>query len=413
MALVHMRKLTISPSLRGVAVIYSSLILALVFGLISSSLTARSMSTTDLGQYRYLISCITVTVSATTLGLFSSAGALLAAPGSRTFQNLVTEGANAQGWFVAASTAICVASVFLFQSPSGSLGQWAVAAVLSMFMAWPVLMQEILRARGRFMSIALLNAAPSLLFILAILLFKVLDFGLNAALCVCAYFLSQGLIVFLVRYGDGLKLKPTRVGYAFLFKRNKRLGLNVYFGTFLAALTAQSGILLLQAFRASEDVGVFSLANTLTAPLTLLPSTIGTVFFSRLPNAPGFPRRVLAFTWTTSAAIALVFCVSSPFIIQVIYGSRFESVVLPAQICAVASMLQGVGDVYNRYYLANKDTSFLLYIAIGVCFTAIIVGAAGAVYFGVLGAAAAKMIGSLTYVFVLFLYYHFLGHRFG
>lgn len=408
-----MRKLTISASLRGVAIIYSSLVLALVFGLISSSLTARSMATTDLGQYRYLISCIAVIVSATTLGMFSSAGALLAAPGSRTFQNLVTEGANAQGWLVAASAAICVIAVFLFQSPSGNAGQWVMAAVLSMFMAWPILIQEILRARGRFVSIALLNAGPSLLFILAILLFNVSRIPLNAALCVCAYFLSQGLVVFLVRCGNGLKMKPTKVGYAFLFRRNKRLGLNVYFGTFLAALTAQSGILLLQAFRASEDVAVFSLANTLTAPLTLLPSTIGTVFFSRLPNAPGFPRHVLTFTWVTSVAITLLFCVAAPFTIHVLYGSRFESVVLPAQICAAAAVLQGVGDVYNRYYLANKDTLFLLYIAAGVCAVTVTLSIAGAVYFGVAGAAIAKIVGALTYVIILLLCYHYLGRRFG
>ncbi len=151
---------------RGFFYIYGSLIFALIFGLISSSMTSRLMPVRELGHYRFIISCVSVIVSAFTLGLFSSAGTLLAGPGNITFRRFVAGGASTQVWLVAAATSVLVGILVFTSQPPTASNRWLVAVILAGAMAWPLLLQEILRANGDFVGLGLLNAAPPALFIL-------------------------------------------------------------------------------------------------------------------------------------------------------------------------------------------------------------------------------------------------------
>lgn len=396
---------------RGVLYIYGSLVLALIFGLASSSLTARLMSERELGQYRFIISCVSVVTSALSLGLFSSAGTLLAGRGGRTFRTLVARGASTQAWMIAVACSICVGIVLLQSHGVSSL--WVLATVLGSAMAWPLLLQEILRAEGNFIGLAVLNAAPTAFFLLLLGASRLLLLPLDAPLSAFLFFLSQGLVVWALISRNNIILKPNRLGYAYLFKLNRNLGLNVYWGSFLAALTVQSGIFILQALKSPEDTAVFALAMTVTAPLTLLPSAVGTAYFSLLPGAWGFPEKVMRYAWIVSSIIAVAFCLLVPLAVHILYGPRFASVTIPAQLCGIGAVLHGMGDVYNRYYLANRDTKFLLKTASIVCAVALLVGLPAGQVFGPLGVASAKMMASGTYAFFLVYHYHIALRRFG
>ena len=211
----------------------------------------------------------------------------------------------------------------------------------------------------------------------------------------------------------GITLLPDPLGHAHLLKRNRNLGLNVYWATFLAALTAQAGVFALQVFRSTPDVAIFALAVTMSAPLTMLPGAMGTAYFSRLPGAIGFPPRVLACAWGLSIAVATVFCLVAPLAVNVLYGDHYDAVTSSAQLCAVGAVLHGMGDVYNRYYLANRQTNLLLRIAFLTCFVSIIACIPAAIFFGPLGVGAARLIASALYVSALAYKYHGVRYRFG
>lgn len=396
---------------RGVLYIYGSLVLALIFGLASSSLTARLMSETELGQYRFVISCVSVLASAFTLGMFSSAGTLLAGRGGRTFRMLVTRGASTQAWMVAAACSISVGIVLL--QTHGMSNLCLLAAILGSSMAWPLLLQEILRAGGHFVGLAMLNAAPTALFLLLLGASRLLLLPLDAPLCSTLFFLSQGAVAFWLIVRHAIDLKPQKTGYVYLFRQNRNLGLNVYWGSFLAALTAQSGVFILQALKSPTDTAMFALALTVTAPLTMLPSAVGTAYFSLLPGAWGFPEKVIRYAWVVSIAIAIAFFFVVPIAVHILYGDRFASVTIPAQLCGFGAMLHGMGDVYNRYYLANRDTNFLLKNVCFVCVTALVVGIPAGQLFGPTGVALAKLASSAAYVFSLVYHYHIAQRRFG
>lgn len=391
----------------GVLYIYMSLILALAFGLVSSSLTAQLMTENELGQYRFLISSASVVISAASFGMFSSAGTLLAGKGGGRLRMLVARGAGAQALIVAAACSICVGVVLHLGEDRSAGGMIALATLLGGAMAWPLLLQEILRARGQLVGLACLNALPTGLFILLLLgAARLLSGPLDAALCAILFFLAQGLVSWGLVYRYRIDLRAQRVGYAYLLSRNRSLGLHVYWASLLGVLTAQTGIFVLQSVRTPSEVAVFALAMTLTVPLTLLPSSIGTAYFSRLPGAPGFPPKVIGFGWAASVIVAVMFCLAVPFAVDTLYGTRFAAVSLPAQLCSVAAVLHGMGDVYNRYYLANRETRLLLRVATIVCATAVVAGLPAGFLFGPTGAALARLASSGTYVLIMGLYYH-------
>ncbi|WP_442776734.1 lipopolysaccharide biosynthesis protein [Sphaerotilus montanus] len=394
---------------RGAAYIYLSLVMALVFGLASSSLTARLMSESELGRYRFVISCVSVIASAMTLGMFASAGTLLAGRGGFTFRALVARGASTQAWLVAIGCAIGVGIALAANGGPDSSGLWVLAALLGGAMAWPLLLQEVLRASANFKGLAMLNATPTALFLLLLGGSTAFSWPLNATLCVSLFFVSQGIVAFFLISHYGIAIKPYRVGFVYLFKRNTNLGLNVYWASFLAAFSAQAGIFSLQFVRTPADVAIFSLAVTVSAPLTMLPSAVGTAYFSRLAGGNRFPPNVLRYSWLAAAFLAVCFGMAVPFAVQFLYGDRYAGVSFSAQICGVAAVLHGMGDVYNRFFLANRETRLLLVVAAVVCFVGLIISLIAGLFFGSVGASIARLVASGVYVAIFGYKYHALG----
>ncbi len=398
---------------RGILYIYGSLMIALVFGLASSSLTARLMSAADLGQYRFLISCVSLLTSALTFGLYASAGVLIAGRRRSSGRVTIIRGASTQAWLIGLANFVCVGVVLVTGQAQDGSDLWFLAAIAGSTMAWPLLLHELLRAEGNFIGIAVLNAAPTALFLLLLAGSWLMVLPVDPALCATLFFVSQGCVVIGLVSGYGVACRPHRRGYAYLWKQNRKVGLNVYWASFLAALTAQSGILILQSVKSSTEVAVLALAVTVTAPLSMLPSALGTAYFSRLPGASGFPKGIVRLAWAASCIMGVSFCLIAPLLVQVLYGERFSSVIMPAQICGIAAVLHGIGDVYNRYYLANGDTAFLFHTAGLVCGVALLLGLPAGQLFGVAGVAVAKLISSATYTLYLAYNYHFRRRRYG
>lgn len=391
---------------RGALYIYISLMVALVCGLASSSLTARLMSESELGVFRFIVSCVSVVASALTLGMFASAGTLLAGRGSFTFRSLVARGAITQAWLVAIGCAVGVGIALASNDGLDSSGLWVLAVLFGGAMAWPLLLQEVLRAKGIFNGLAMLNAVPTALFLLLLSGSNAFGWPLNATLCVTLFFLSQGVVSYFLISHYGISVRPDRVGFLYLFKRNTSLGLNVYWASFLAALSAQAGIFSLQLVRTPADVATFSLAVTISAPLTMLPSAVGTAYFSRLAGGNKFPPKVLRYSWLGAAFLVICFGLAVPYVVQVLYGDRYAGVSVPAQICGIAAVLHGMGDVYNRFFLANRETRLLLVVVSVVCFLGLSISLIAGLFFGSEGASIARLLASGIYVGIFCIKYH-------
>lgn len=398
---------TVSAS-RGALYIYASLVLALLFGLGSSSLSARLLTEPELGGFRLVISVVSVAASALTFGMLSSAGSLLAGNVTDRRRDIVWQGSLAHTGIVAVGCSLVAVVVAI---RSGTFGSnyllWILGALLSGSIGSQLLLQETLRAEGQLSGIAVLNGAPPALFMCFLVAAWMVQLHMSAALCVVLYFLSQGIVaISLITSGVRLRF-PRILPLIFLWRRNRSLGLNVYWASFLGALTAQAGIFALQHSSSMAEVGLFALAITVSAPLALLPSAIGTAYFRRLAEGARFPPSVLRISWLLVALLATVYFFAVPYAVQILYGTRYLAVIEPARLCGVAALLHGMGDVYNRYYLANRRVRFLLGLATIVCLVAIVASFVATAFFGLFGAGIARLLASGAYVGLVGMHYHF------
>lgn len=98
-------------------------------------------------------------------------------------------------------------------------------------------------------------------------------------------------------------------------------------------------------------------------------------------------------------------------LLAVFYTEKFIEIVPLVYICAVAAVLRGMGDVYNRYLLAHGKVKILRSNAIHLGF----VSALGCIFLvawgGVSGAAATKLIVDTAYLFSMIIYYKFVSQK--
>lgn len=394
---------------KGVFLIYLSLLGALIFGLVSSSLNAKVLSPDELGGYRFIQSVLAVVSISATFGMLSTAGIIFARKNtSLRLHRMMWNGIASQAIIIVLSILIS-AFIVVFNSAwwANSILFSVLIIILSGSVVLPLLFQETLRAKGDYWGIFFLNITPQASYFLFVVSFYLLQIKIDGLTCLffflCGQLISGGYLL----HRAHVKPIPSILAFCLLWRRNINSGLNIYWATILGALTAQSGILLLQFFATSAHVAEFSLALVITAPLTMLPSAVGTAYFSKITKSDGFPISVLLFTWSAVFIFMLMFYFASPFVVLFLYGNKYENVTELAIWCAAASLLQGMGDIYNRYFLISGKSVILLKVAIVVFVISISLNFIFAHNFQSFASAWAKFIGSASYVLILMVLYKF------
>lgn len=399
----------INSSRSGVIIVYASLLVALFAGLTSSSLNAAALSMSDFGYFRYLQSWLSIGSVLLSLGAFSTLSVALVAPNrvNASLERLL----SVVGVYVFVAGIFLSGLIFLVVSYSdfeiSSRLEGAFLLFFIVFLPYSLLLQESFRARSDYFGLFFLNAAPPILFLFASVILRWYPSSQGWLSCLLCFVLSQSIVyLFLARRsGVSFDLKAV-LDLPWMLKVNYGLGLRVYVASLFAALMAQVGIFFLQSISGSADVAVFSLAITLTLPLTMLPSAIGTVYFSKLANQNSFPRNVLLFAWLMSCIVFIFFVLVLPFLVDFLYGNKYKDVVGICYYCALGAILHGMGDVYNRYYLANGASLFLFYaalmsVAVSVIFSYLLI-----FYFSYLGASVARLLASTSYLLFFVFIYH-------
>ena len=191
-----------------------------------------------------------------------------------------------------------------------------------------------------------------------------------------------------------------------LREENKSYGLQVYYGS-LASVSVQyiAGITLGIFAADNANVGFYSLALTVTGPLALLPSIIGTTYFKRFAHENCISSKILYLTFAMSFLSLTGFVILIYPVIGILYDERYSEVALYACALAVGFTLHGLGDVFNRFLGAHgqgkplRNGAFisgaiaLLGYTIGVCF------------FGIWGAIFTKILASLSYFISMVIFY--------
>ena len=191
-----------------------------------------------------------------------------------------------------------------------------------------------------------------------------------------------------------------------LQKENKSYGLQVYYGS-LTNVSVQyiAGITLGLFATNNTYVGFYSLAITVTSPLAMLPSIIGTTYFKRFAHENSISRKILIATFSMALLSMIGFVILIYPVVDFLYDDRYSNVALFACILSIGFTFHGLGDVFNRFLGAHGQGKSLRNGAFISGAIALLGYTLGVYYFGIWGAIFTKISASISYFASMAIFY--------
>ena len=194
--------------------------------------------------------------------------------------------------------------------------------------------------------------------------------------------------------------------YQSLKAETRAYGVHLYSGAMAMVATNYLAGLMLGIFNDDNtNVGYYTLALTLTTPLSYLPGIIGTAYFKRFVNEPAIPQKVLRATMLLTVASCVLFMSFIHIVVDWFYPATYAIVARYAAWLAIAFSVHGVGDMINRF-LGSHGHGVPIRNSSYMCGAFKVFGFIVLVWlWNVDGALITNVVSSLIYTLVLYIYY--------
>jgi len=187
---------------------------------------------------------------------------------------------------------------------------------------------------------------------------------------------------------------------------NRKFGFNVYLGSlFAVGASSLSGILIGYFGINNIEVGYYSIALQLSAPLSLIPNVIATTSFKKFANSQTIDKKLLMAMYSISLlTLVIIYIIAKPIVLT-IYGADYIESVYLLYYLSIGSVLYGISDFYNRFLLSKGKGKELRNSSFFVGGVLIISNFILINLLGAKGAAIATIISGLAYLGIIIYYF--------
>lgn len=196
-----------------------------------------------------------------------------------------------------------------------------------------------------------------------------------------------------------------KVSLSFL-KKQLMFGAKNWFQNMIGLLNYRGYLLLLAIYSGNKAVGYFSVAMLLLEVVRFIPDTMGTLLlpylkkFQEPADANLFAAQICRIVLWTSISITFIAWLTLPKLVPIIFGSKYEDVILIASILFIGAAVNSTYQILTRYFtsVAMQKSSILaalssLTISTALCIFLIpIYGTVGAAISFVSGACVSSYI---------------------
>lgn len=217
----------------------------------------------------------------------------------------------------------------------------------------------------------------------------------------CAIIVLSSLII---------QLKPSFVGfrqsYNEINNENKKYGFHVYTGSVLAVSLGYVSGMTLGLFEDNNiNVGFYTLAHTLSLPLSVLPTIVGTTHYKEFARQNRIKRSVIRNTVIVSVLSFVSFVIMVTPVVKWVYNETYSVVGYYSCMLAVGTVLHGFGDMFNRFLGAHgygkEIRNSAIVTGIVQTFGSVIL----VYYWSIYGAIFTRIVASTVYFILMILYY--------
>lgn len=393
---------------KQIVTLYGASLTGMLFGVCNSVINTHALAPSDYGDVRYVQNIITFISTILLLGYFASGSRLLAiSKDEQKSKSLRGCMAEILGVLVIVTIGILIA-LYAFHDifkPFPGKGLFLVSIPVC---AMPLLLNYInttSQGDNQIGRIAMARLLPSLLYLgIAYFLYK--QIHVTSTIMVLLQWGIGTLVLLGIVLSSGLSFRNTKEAFASLQAENKSYGIQLYYGSLAMVATQYIGGITLGLFNMDNSVvGFYTLALTVTTPLQMVPSIIGTTYFKKFAHETKIPRSVFRNSLLVTVGTNIIFVLCIYPIVTFLYSKDYADVGLYAMLLSVGFSLHGFGDFINRYLGSHgqgrqiRNSSF-------ACGIMLVLGNTILVYIcGVYGAILTKILSSLFYVITLLYYY--------
>jgi O-antigen/teichoic acid export membrane protein len=390
----------IPQSIKRTTVLYAAQITNLILGWVVAKLNVNYLSVSEYGQFTFFLTVINVIFIFFTLGTFEAASRLAAlSEDNRQYRKIA-----------AATISITFASYLLF-----TLTFWLSQFFIDRIFEIPIsqligilfplagiylfvnMWQLLLRGSGRIYHLSAFIISPRVLYIFFIVLLIYSNrFTLRST--AFAHLIS---IIFLVLVFTLIE-KPVfhGLGEALhrLMREIRQFGIHLYWSELIKVFLYHSDKLLISFFLNAEALAYYSLAFTITFPISFFSTALSTSLYKKFSTSPKIDSRFLIINSLWIAISVILFILFRNWIILGLFSPKYAASLIVFPYLAVAFGIAGLSKLYSYFLTARGAGAEIRNISIAVLIVHLSLNLALIPRLGTLGAAFSAVV---TYIFDL------------
>lgn len=334
--------------------LYGSTLAGVLMGVLASIVNTRFLVPAEYGDVRYVQNIINFLATFLIFGYFLSGARLMAISDDRRHV------ARIKGMMVLILSVACL--VLSMAMPVCYFLHTEKTAVAVLFLAsmpvcfYPLFLNYIDQTAQGDNQITHLSLARLLPFLLYVPCGYVVysQFGATPMRMVFLQWGLYSLIYIFIIIATKPSFHNLRPIWQALNEENRRYGLQLYIGSLVMVSTNYLAGISLGYFNSdNSEVGFYTLALTVTTPLSALPSIIGTAYFKKFAKQPCIPRKVIVATVALTMATCVLFVLLIHPVVRFLYSEKYAVVGTYASILSVGFCIHGLGDMFNRYLCSH------------------------------------------------------------
>lgn len=397
---------SLSKQNKQVILLYVSTVLGLLLGLLSSIINTRFLDPLSYGDVRYVQNIISFIASLLLFGYFLSGSRLLALSTSEEKSRKI------RGCMIVILLAASVVLVFgsflnyFFHYANPSL---AILFIISL----PVCLNPLLlnyintTAQGdnHIVRLSVARLLPAFIYIpLAYWVYKA--YGATSTRMILLQWGVHTVVALVIIFSARPSFKNLRATFNELNRENKQYGIQLYYGSLVMVATNYIAGVTLGIFNSdNSNVAFYTLALTVTGPIAMLPSIIGTTYFKKFATLDRIPPRVLKVTLLMTVGTCILFILLIRPVVKFLYPESYAIVGVYASWLAFGFCIHGIGDMINRYLGSHGQGKSIRNSSIANGILKIFGFTVLVYFFNVPGALFTNVLCSTIYCVILIYYY--------
>jgi len=399
-----MQKIT---QIRPAIVLYLAQVINLLLGWGITKLNVSFLSIEEFGQYSFFITFINSTFILFTFGVFEASSRLLALSESRenTMNMLSASLLLALFSYVIFSGFLFISQEFIRYFFSIDISfllklYFPLAGVFLLYDFW----QKILRGTGKIIRLSWFLMTPRILyFVFLLALLYTHQFTLvNSTLF---NLLSLGFVFLLYLSMERLSFKQLAESFRLLKRQVKDFGFHMYWAELIHSLLYHIDKLFIGYFLNAEQLAYYSLAFTITLPLSLFSTSLSTTLYKRFSQINTIDRKVLRINliWVIFSLSLLILL--GPWIVTELFSENYRNSIPLLLPLGIAFSISSQSKPFTFYLIAQGKGKVIRNIAFILFLGSLLLNGIFIPTWGILGAAYVRIIVFLIDLALVYAYY--------